>query len=96
MRVSCGCPIDKARNPEALENWIRQVGLTPIITNTIIRCVYEGNNTALGEAIIKMFEVEADHDITVFYDKAEQAKSAKKAARKQERAKRNAKLHGHK
>lgn len=96
MRVSCGCPIDKARNPEALKKWIHQAGLTPIVTNTIIRCVYEGNNRELGEAIVKMFEVEEDHDITVFYDKAEQARSARKAARKQERAKRNAKLHGHK
>lgn len=96
MRVSCGCPIDKARNLEALERWIRQVGLTPIVTNVIIQCVYEGNNRELGEAIVKMFEVEADHDITVFYDKDEQTKSVRRAARKQERAKRNAKLHGHK
>lgn len=95
MRVSCGCPIDKARSQEALEKWIRQVGLTPIVTNTTIRCVYEGNDKALGEAIVEMFEVEVDHDITVFYDKDEQAKSARRAARKTERAAKNAKLHGH-
>lgn len=95
MRVSCGCPIAKARNPEVLERWIRQVGLTPIITNTTIRCVYEGDNKALGEAIVEMFQVELDHDITVFYDKAEQEKSARRASRKAERAAKNAKLHGH-
>ena len=95
MRVSCGCPIDKARSAEALINWIEQVGLEPIVTATTIRCVYEGSNRALGEAIVEMFEVEVDHDITVLYDKAEQDKSARRAARKAERAERNAKLHGH-
>lgn len=95
MRVSCGCPIDKARSAECLINWIEQVGLEPIVTATTIRCVYEGPNKALGEAIVEMFEMEVDHDITVFYDKAEQEKSARRAARKAERAERNAKLHGH-
>lgn len=95
MRVSCGCPKAKARNADALIAWIEQVGLQPIATNTTIRCVYEGNNKALGEAIVQMFEVEVDHDITVFYDKDEQAKSAKRAERKAERAAKNAKLHGH-
>lgn len=95
MKVSCGCPIDKARDSEALVKWIHSVGLQPIVTNTTIRCVYEGDNKALGEAIVEMFSIEADHDVTVFYDKAEQEKSARKATRKAERAKRNAKLHGH-
>jgi len=81
MRVSCGCPKAKARSPEALINWIRQVGLEPIVTPTTIRCVYEGSNKALGEAIVEMFEVEVDHDITVFYDKKEQKESARQAKR---------------
>lgn len=95
MRVSCGCPIDTARSAETLINWIRQIGLEPIVTNTTIRCVYEGEDRAKGEAIVQMFEVEVDHDITVFYDKDEQRKSARRAERKAERAARNAKLHGH-
>lgn len=93
MRVSCGCP--KATATPTLEGWIKQVGLQPIVTNTIIRCVYEGKNRALGEAIVQMFEHEVDHDITVFYDKDEQAQSARRAERKQKRAAANAKLHGH-
>lgn len=95
MRVSCSCPIDKATSAECLINWVEQVGLVPIVTNTTIRCVYEGDNKALGEAIIETFSREVDHEITVYYSKEEQAKSARKAARKAERAARNAKLHGH-
>lgn len=95
MRVSCGCPIATARDADVLINWIKQVGLEPIVTSTIIRCVYEGDDKALGEAIVQMFEVEVGHDITVFYSEEEQRKSARKAARKAERAARNAKLHGH-
>lgn len=93
MRVSCGCP--RATATPTLEGWIRQVGLTPIVTEQVIRCVYEGKNRALGEAIVQMFEHEVDHDVTVFYDKDEQEKSARRAERKAERARRNAKLHGH-
>lgn len=95
MRVSCGCPIETARNADVLISWIKKVGLEPIVTNTTIRCVYEGDDKALGEAIVEMFEAEVDHDITVFYTEDEQRKSARKAARKAERATRNAKLHGH-
>lgn len=95
MRVSCGCPIETARSAETLINWIKQIGLEPIVTNTTIRCVYEGEDKAKGEVIVQMFEVEVGHDITVFYDEDEQRKSAPKAARKEERAERNAKLHGH-
>lgn len=94
VRVSCGCPVETAS--QGLEEEIRLLGLEPIVTNVIIRCVYEGGDRALGEAVVQMFEKERDHDITVFYDKEEQAKSARRAQRKAERAERNAKLHGHK
>lgn len=95
VRVSCGCPIDKARNPDALIRWIKTVGLSPIVTPKVIHCVYEGDNKELGEAIVQMFEVEADHDIMVFYDKAEQQKPEHKGKGKAERSERNTKLHGH-
>lgn len=93
MRVSCGCPKDTATT--GLEDWIRQVGLQPIVTNIIIRCVYEGDDRALGQAIVDKFSHEIDHDITVNYTEAEQTKSARRAARKLARAEKNAKLHGH-
>lgn len=93
MRVSCSCLRKTASR--TLEGWIKQVGLEPIVTNRIIRVVYEGDNKALGEAIVQMFSHEADHEVTVVYSKEEQEQSARKAARKAERAERNAKLHGH-
>lgn len=93
MRVSCGCAKDTATR--TLVGWIQQVGLEPIITSTTIRCVYEGTNEALGNAIVDMFSHEANHDITVQYTKEEQAKSARRAERKAARAIMNTKLHGH-
>lgn len=89
MRVSCSCPIETAT--PTLEGWIRQVGLEPIVTNTVIRCVYEGDNQALGDALVQMFEHEYNHEITVDYNEKER----RKALRKAERAVKNAKLHGH-
>lgn len=93
MRVSCGCPLDTASS--TLIERLQILGVDPIVTNTTIRALYEGPDKSLGEAIVEMYSHEADHDITVFYDKAEQAKSARRAERKAERAARNAKLHGH-
>lgn len=77
MRVSCACPKDLAT--ASLEGWIRHVGLQPIITDKVIRCVYEGDDRTLGEAIVQMFEHERDHEITVFYSKEEEEASAKRA-----------------
>lgn len=93
MRVSCACPADLASS--TLVERIKTLGLQPIVTSLVVRTVYEGKDKALGEAIVEIYSHEADHDITVFYDKEEQQKSARKAARKAERAARNAKLHGH-
>lgn len=93
MRVSCACPPELATS--TLVEKLRKLGLHPIETSQVIRVVYEGPDRSLGEAIVDIFSHEADHDITVFYDKAEQEKSARRAERKQKRAERNAKLHGH-
>lgn len=93
MRVSCGCPANMAT--DTLVERLQTLGLHPIVTSQVIRAVYEGPDRKLGEAIVEIFAHEADHDITVFYDKAEQKKSERRAARKAERAERNAKLHGH-
>lgn len=93
MRVSCACPAKMAT--DTLVDRLRTLGLQPIVTSEVIRVVYEGPNKSLGEAIVEMYAHEADHEITVFYDKDEQRKSERRAARKAERAARNAKLHGH-
>lgn len=77
MRVSCSCL--KRTATKTLVGWIEHVGLQPIITNQLIRCVYEGDDRALGEAIVQMFEHEADHDITVIYSREEQQESEKRA-----------------
>lgn len=93
MRVSCGCP--RGATPSELLQWIIEHGLQPTVTDTVIRCVYEGKNRTLGEAIVERFKQEPNHDVTVFYDKDEQDKSARRAERKARRAAKNAKLHGH-
>lgn len=93
MQVSCACPTKTAT--DTLEGWIRQVGLEPIITPYVIRCVYEGNNIALGDSIVERFEHEVDHEITVCYRKGEQTKATRREQRKAERARRNAKVHRH-
>lgn len=93
MRVSCSCP--KKLATDTLVDRLRALGLQPIITTEVIRAVYEGDNRGLGEAIVEIYAHEADHDITVFYDKDEQRRSERRALRKAERAAWNAKLHGH-
>lgn len=93
MRVSCACPTDLAS--QGLVDELTALGINPIVTSQVIRAVYEGPDRKVGEAIVTLYEKEKDHDVTVFYDKAEQEKSARRAARKAERARRNAELHGH-
>lgn len=79
MQVSCSCPKDLATS--TLEGWIRQIGLQPIVTNKVIRCVYEGSDRTLGEAIVERFAHEADHEVTVHYDKSELSAKEKHAMR---------------
>lgn len=93
MRVSCACP--PALATSTLVERLKSLGFEPIVTSSVIRVVYEGPNRQLGEALVEIYAHEADHEITVFYDKEEQAKSERKALRKAQAADRNAKLHGH-
>lgn len=93
MRVSCACPADVA-TPTLVEN-LCKLGIQPIITSQVVRAVYEGPSKNIGEAIVTMFSHEADHSINVQYTEEEKRRIDRKIARKYERAKRNAKLHGH-
>lgn len=93
MRVSCACPVELATS--TLEDNLRALGLQPIVTTEVIRAVYEGPDRSLGEAIVELYAHEADHTITVSYTDAEAKRDLRKQARKEERALRNAKLHGH-
>lgn len=93
MRVSCAVPVDMATS--TLVEKLRAMGITPIITPSVIRAVYEGPDRGLGEAIVELYAHEADHTITVSYSDDEARRDLRKQARKEERAIKNAKLHGH-
>lgn len=93
MRVNCSCPLATAT--ETLPEEIRGLGITPIETNLVVAAFYDGSNHQVGEALVELFAREAEHQITVDYTEKEQAKEDRKARRKQDRARRNAKLHGH-
>lgn len=93
MRVSCGCPKELAS--EGLIEEIIGLGVQPIVTTEVIRAVYEGSDKRVGEAIVLLFEKEAGHDVTVQLNEEEQRRHDRKYQRKLERAKKNAKLHGH-
>lgn len=83
MRVTCA--VSRVNASPGLPNKIDALGIPPIITNTIIRAVYEGPDRKLGEAIIALFEQEKDHDIYVDYDKNELSAKEKHAARQRRR-----------
>lgn len=95
MKVSCACPVD-AMSHDLIEE-IESLGLTPIVTPKVVRVVYEGDNVALGEAVVNLFERETDHEITACYDTNARAerRAQRKAIRKAEKAALNARLHGH-
>lgn len=93
MQVSCSVP--KPLATSTLIHRLQVLGIQPIITDILIRAVYEGDDRSLGEAIVEMFAHEADHEITVFYSKEEQGKATRRALRKWEKAEKTAKLHGH-
>lgn len=83
MRVSCGCP--KSTASSALLDDLAARGIEPIITNTIIRVVYEGPNVRTGEYIVQRFSEEEGCDLTVFYDGAKQTKAQRRRQRKAKR-----------
>lgn len=93
MRVSCACPRKMAT--DTLVERLESLGIKPIVTNQVIRAVYEGTDKSLGEAIVEIYAHEADHEINVQYDKAEQQRETRKAMRKAEKAAWNARLHGY-
>lgn len=93
MRVSCSCPTNLAS--DTLAERISALGIQPIITPQVVRAVYEGPNKSIGEAIVRMYACEDDHEINVQYDKEEQRKIERRLERKYLRAKQNAALHGH-
>lgn len=93
MRVSCACPKETATS--TLVDNLRRMGIQPIITNQVIRAVYEGPSHNIGEAIVEMFAHECDHEINVQYSDEEKKREERKIQRKYERAQRNARLHGH-
>lgn len=93
MQVSCSVPKELAST--TLVERLEALSVQPIVTNMVIRAVYEGDDRSLGEAIVELFTYEQDHEITVFYSKEEQNKSAKRAMRKLAKAEKNARLHGH-
>lgn len=66
MRVTCAAPRESA-NPELID-CIRDLGVEPIVTNKVIRAVYEGDNKKVGEAIVYLFADERDHEIYVDYE----------------------------
>lgn len=65
MRISCAAPRELVSDGllAALKAW----GIEPIITSTIIRVVYEGDDHKLGTKIVQRFMGEVNHDITVDY-----------------------------
>ncbi len=84
MRVSCSAP--KATASEGLIPSLEMLGITPIVTNLCIRAVYEGDDCAIGEAIVARFELESEHEMLVLYsakDKPERHGGATSANPKQ-------------
>ena len=76
MRVSCSCLVKGAS--ESLIPAIKELGVEPIVTNQVIRAVYDGKDKKIGEGIIKLFVEEREHDIYVHYDPEEIAQQQKK------------------
>lgn len=82
MRVSCEVPRDQC-SATLLED-LKQLGIEPIITPSIVRAVYEGTSVQLGEAIVARFKLEHCHGIVSYYDKAE-VEAQKRTERKKRR-----------
>lgn len=68
MKVSCSLPPDKC-SPEVLQE-LKHLGIKPIITQQVVRAVFEGNES-IGEHIVRIFAEAGSDDITYFYDKGD-------------------------
>lgn len=79
MRVTCS--VSRANASPGLPNKIDALGVPPIITNFVIRAVYDGPDRKLGEAIVDLFAQEKDHDIYVSYSRSEMLADEKRALR---------------
>lgn len=93
MRVTCACPADLASS--TLVDRLTSMGIEPIITSKVVRAVYDRPDRRLGEAIVELYQHEADHEIEVQYTEAEQRRQNRKTIRKAEKAAWNARLHGY-
>lgn len=85
MKLSCAAMLSPTS--DTLLEKLEKLPVTPIITPSLIRVVYEGPDKTLGLTIIELFEEEPEHDINVIYDKAEQSKSERRMERKAKKAK---------
>lgn len=63
MRISCGANVQTCR--PTLERDIRILGLQPIVTCSVVRAVYEGDDQHIVDCLIEMFSSQPDHDITM-------------------------------
>lgn len=76
MRLTCEAT--RSSCSATLADDIRALGKEPIVTDTVVRAVYEGPDLVLGEAIIGRFKMEPHHGIVADYDEKEQRKLHKK------------------
>lgn len=75
MRISCSSA--KSTMSDDLIDSIEKLGLKPIITPILVRVVYDGPNTNLGNKIVALFDQEKDKEIVVDYNDAKQNKKGK-------------------
>lgn len=73
MRVSCEAPRETC-SESLVEDITILLGKEPIVTPTVVRAVYEGNDVSLGEAIIERFQKEVDYGVVADYEKKELSK----------------------
>lgn len=61
IRVSCA--VEKSKCSADLFRHIQQLGLKPIVTTSIVRVVYEGNDKVVADALKEIYEHEIDPEI---------------------------------
>lgn len=69
MKLSASVPAELASDEFMAK--LKKMGCDPIITSQVVRVVYEGTRLKFGQKLIKLFESQPHHDITVFYDNGE-------------------------
>lgn len=71
MKLTASVPTESASDEFVAK--LKQTGCTLIITTQVVRVVYEGTRVKFGKKLLKLFEAQPHHEITVFYDKGEKA-----------------------